>query len=126
MTSKPLVSVGVPVYNGATYLSECLESILNQTYSNWECLVINNKSTDETPLIAKKFEEKDCRFKIIDNEEFVDMTTNFNLSFKYISEKAKYFKVVCADDWIFPDFIEKMVGVMEEHPNAGICASYRI
>lgn len=126
MTSKPLVSVGVPVYNGAAYLYECLESILNQTYTNWECFVINNKSTDETPLIAKKFEARDTRFKVIHNEDFVDMTTNFNLSFKYISEKAKYFKVVCADDWIFPEFIEKMVAVMEENPSTGICASYRI
>ena len=123
---SPLVSIGVPVYNGGEHLKDCLNSILNQTYSNWECNIINNRSTDETLQIAKSFENTDKRFKVITNPEFVDMTTNFNNTLKSISQNAVYFKVVCADDWVFPEYLEKMVRLMQQYPNAGICSSYRI
>jgi glycosyltransferase involved in cell wall biosynthesis len=124
--SNPLVSIGVPVYNGEQYLFECLESIHKQTYPNWECLVINNRSTDRSLEIAGSFSDKDNRFKVITNPEFVDMTTNFNNTFKPVSPDARYFKVVCADDWIFPEYLERMVDLMESNPGAGICSSYRI
>ena len=99
---EPLVNIGVPVYNGAEYLEECLYSIFNQTYKNWECFIINNQSTDETPVIGTKFEQLDSRFKLVTNESFVEMITNFNNALKYISKEAVYFKVVCADDWLYP------------------------
>jgi glycosyltransferase involved in cell wall biosynthesis len=125
-SSSPLVSIGIPVYNGEQYLAECLESILNQTYLNWECFVINNKSTDKSPLIARSFEERDSRFRVITNPDFVSMTINFNNTIKPISKEAKYFKVVCADDWLFPDYFSRMVEIMEKYPDAGLCSSYRI
>jgi len=54
------------------------------------------------------------------------MTTNFNNTYKPVSKKARYFKVVCADDWIFPEYLERMVEIMEKYPEAGICSSFRI
>jgi glycosyltransferase involved in cell wall biosynthesis len=120
------VTLGVPVYNGERYLNECLESIMNQTYQNWTCFVINNKSTDNSLKIAEDYRYRDPRFRVLTNPEFVDMTTNFNNTFKNISGDSKYFKVVCADDWIFPEFLEKTVAVMEKYPRAGICSAYRI
>lgn len=126
MSMIPLVSIGVPVYNGEQYLAECLESILNQTYLNWECFIINNKSTDNSPQIARSFEERDSRFRVITNPDFVSMTINFNNTIKPISKEAKYFKVVCADDWLFPEYLSRMVEVMEKYPEAGLCSSYRI
>ena len=122
---KPLVAIGIPVYNGDKHLAECLESIRNQTYENWECVVANNQSTDHTLSIAESYAKIDSRFRVVTNPEFVDMKTNFNNAHKYCNE-AKYFKVVCADDWIFPEYLEKMVDVMESNPGAGICSSYRI
>ncbi len=122
---EPTVAIGVPVYNGEKHLEECLNSILLQTYRNWECVVINNQSTDKSAQIAESFVEKDKRFKLVTNPEFVDITTNFNNTLKY-SKERKYFKVVCADDWIFPEYLEKMVALMEQHAQAGICSSYRI
>jgi glycosyltransferase involved in cell wall biosynthesis len=124
--SGPLVSIGVPVYNGDKYLYECLESIHKQTYQHWECFVINNQSTDNSPLIAKSFEELDSRFRVITNPDFVSMTVNFNNTIKPVSKEAKYFKVVCADDWLFPEYLTRMVEVMEKYPEAGFCSSYRI
>jgi len=124
--AQPLVTIGVPVYNGEKYLSECLSSILNQTYQNWICHVINNKSTDGSLLIAEDFQRRDERFTVFTNPEFVDMTTNFNNTFKHVPPDSKYFKVVCADDWLFQEFLEKTVAVMEKHPEAGFCSAYRL
>jgi len=123
---NPLVSIGVPVYNGEKYLAECLESILRQTYHNWECFIINNKSTDNSLAIAEKFHSRDSRLKIITNDDFVNINANFNNTIKPISKEAKYFKVVCADDWLFPEYLSRMVEVMETQPKAGLGSSYRI
>lgn len=126
METEPLVNIGVPVYNGAKYLDECLNSIYNQTYENWECYVINNQSTDETPAIGKKFEQLDSRFKFITNERYVEMIVNFNNAAKYISDKTAYFKVVCADDWLYPEYLARMVPLMEANPRAGLGLSFRL
>lgn len=124
--SQPLVSVIVPVYNGEKYLDICLESILNQTYKNWECIVNNNCSTDGTLAIANKFAKADNRFKVFTNEVFLKMVSNWNLGCTKRSKDAKYLRVVGADDWLFPESIEKMVDVMEKNPSVGICSSYRL
>lgn len=125
-TSEPLVSIGVPVYNGEKFLDECLRSILNQTYKNWECVVVNNCSTDGTAEIVRKYEALDSRFKLVDYKDFVGLVPNWNRLFPNISDQSVYFKVVQADDWIYPEAIELMVDLMEQHPTAGICSSYRI
>jgi len=126
MENQPLTSIGVPVYNGGKYLEECLQSILDQTYENWECVIVDNKSTDETNHIAKDFLKKDARFRLVENTDFVDQTTNWNISYKENAPEAKYFKIVPADDWLFPEYVEKFVEVMEKYPSTGICSSYRI
>jgi glycosyltransferase involved in cell wall biosynthesis len=126
MKNQPLASIGVPVYNGGEYLEECLRSILEQTYQNWECVIVDNRSTDETNRIARSFTERDSRFRLIENSDFVDQTTNWNISFRNIDSGARYFKIVPADDWIFPEYLERMIEAMERHPGAGICSSYRL
>jgi glycosyltransferase involved in cell wall biosynthesis len=126
MSKSPLVTIGVPVYNGEKYIEECIESIHNQTYDNFECYVINNRSTDNTLALAESVAKKDPRIKVITNPEFVDMTTNFNNTFKQVCDETKYFKAVCADDWLFPESIERMVNLLEKYPSAGICSSYRM
>ena len=124
--TKPLVAIGVPVYNGGPYFRECLDSILIQTYENWECVIIDNQSKDDTNSIAQEFADRDKRFKLIVNEDFVDQTTNWNISYEKSSKEAKYFKIVCADDWLFPRFLERMVPILEADPSVGFCSSYRI
>ena len=61
--TTPTVSVIVPCYKQAEYLSETLDSVLAQTYPNWECIVVNDGSPDNTDAIAKAYREKDHRFK---------------------------------------------------------------
>jgi len=65
---NPLISVIIPCYNQAQYLDECLQSVLDQTYQNWECIIVNDGSPDHTEEVAKKWLEKDPRFRYIDKE----------------------------------------------------------
>ena len=64
----PLISVVVPCYNQAQYLDECLQSVLNQTYQDWECIIVNDGSPDNTEEIAKSWAEKDTRFIYLPKE----------------------------------------------------------
>ncbi|WP_294211736.1 glycosyltransferase family 2 protein [uncultured Chryseobacterium sp.] len=68
MSTLSLISVIVPCYNQAQYLDECLQSVLDQTYQNWECIIVNDGSPDHTEDVAKKWAEKDLRFKYLYKE----------------------------------------------------------
>jgi glycosyltransferase involved in cell wall biosynthesis len=120
----PLVSIVTPVYNGELYLRECIKSVLAQTYDYWGYTIVNNCSTDGTLSIAREYAAKDPRIQIHNNESFVQAIENYNVAFRQISPKSKYCKVVAADDWIFPECIEKMVHVAEEHPSVAIVGAY--
>lgn len=122
--SQPLVSIVTPVYNCAEHLAESIESILAQTHQNWECTVINNCSTDGSAEIARSYAAKDSRIRIHDNEKFLRVIANHNVALRQISPSSKYCKIVFADDWIFPECLERMVAVAEEHPSVGIVGAY--
>ena len=122
----PLVSVVIPVYNGGKYFDKCLEGVLHQTYKNWECIINNNCSEDNTLEVANKYATMDPRFKVYSNEKFLRMTPNWNMACSRRSQDAKYLKVLGADDWLFPESIERMVEVMERNPSVGICSAYRL
>jgi glycosyltransferase involved in cell wall biosynthesis len=121
----PLVSVVTPVYNGERYLAECIESVLNQHYSNWEYTIVNNCSNDDTLAIANRYANVDARVRVCNNENFVDLIRNHNIAVRSISAGSKYCKVVSADDWIMPDCLERMVALAEAHPRVGIVGSYQ-
>jgi glycosyltransferase involved in cell wall biosynthesis len=121
---QPLVSVVVPVHNGADYLSECLESILCQSHQNWDCTIVDNFSTDETLAIARRYAARDSRIRVHENHTFLPAIANHNLALRHVSPASKYCKVVFADDWIFPTCLEQMVAVAEEHPMVGLVGAY--
>ena len=126
MNPQPFVSVVTPVYNGEKHLSECIESVLAQTYKNWEYVIVNNCSTDATARIAEDYASKDSRIRLSNNNEFLDIISNWNHSLRQISPESKYCKVVHADDLLFPECIEKMVELAEANPGVGIVSSYRV
>jgi len=123
--NQRFVSVVTPVYNGEKYLAECIESVLNQTYSNFEYLIVNNCSKDRTLEVAQNYAKKDSRIRVHDNTEFLDVIANHNHAFRLISPSAKYLKVVSGDDFIFPDCLKQMVEFAEMHPSVGIVGSYQ-
>ncbi|MDF0677228.1 MAG: glycosyltransferase family 2 protein [Nitrospira sp.] len=122
--SQPLVSVLTPVYNCEDYLSECIESVLAQTYENWEYCIVNNCSADRTLEIAEAYAKKDNRIRIHNNSDFVGIGQNGNIAFQQMSPNSKYCKVVYADDWLFPECIMKMVKLAEAHSTVAIVGAY--
>ena len=122
----PQVSILTPVYNGEAYLKECIESVLAQTYSNWEYTIVSNCSKDRTVEIATEYARRDKRIRVHDATEFVDIIANHNRAFKMISPDSKYCKVVSGDDWLFPECIERMVALAEAHPSVGLISSYQL
>lgn len=122
--SAPLVSIVTPVYNERRYLPECIESILAQTYRNWEYIIADNCSTDGSTEIAHSYAQKDSRIRVYENSTFLRALPNHNSALRQISPQSKYCKIVFADDWIFPECLERMVGLAEEHASIGIVGAY--
>jgi glycosyltransferase involved in cell wall biosynthesis len=123
---EPLVSVLTPVYNGEAYLAECIESVLAQTYRNFEYTIVNNCSKDRTLEIALSYAKKDSRIRVHDNEKFVPVIENHNIAFRLMSRSAKYCKVVSGDDYILPECLTKMVAFAEANSSVGIVGSYQL
>lgn len=126
LQEEPLVSVVTPVYNGEPYLAECIESVLAQTYQNWEYTIVNNCSTDRSLEIAQYYANKDQRIRVHNNNAFLDVRKNFNHGLRQISLRSKYCKIVQADDWLFPECLRLMVKVADENPSIGIVGAYRL
>lgn len=124
ISSLPLVSVVTPVYNGDQYLVECIESVLSQTYDNWEYIIVNNCSTDKSLEIASSYARKDPRIRVICNKEHLGAVANWNYSVSQISPHCEYCKIVHADDWLFPECLSKMVELAEANPSVVIVSGY--
>lgn len=122
--SLPIVSVVTPVYNGVEYLAECIESVLAQTYQNWDYTIVNNCSTDGSEDLARSYALKDSRIRVVTNDHFLRALPNHNAALRQISPGCKYCKIVFADDWIFPDCLAEMVAVAEANPTVGIVGAY--
>jgi glycosyltransferase involved in cell wall biosynthesis len=118
-THIPLVTIGVPVYNGERYLSECLESLLGQTFSDFVLVISDNASTDGTSDICRRFEQRDPRVRYLRNERNIGMYPNFNVLLQNV--QTKYFKLANADDFWDREMLEKCVAVLESDPSIAVC-----
>lgn len=125
-SQNSLVSIVTPVYNGGTYLAECIESVLKQTYGNWEYIIVNNCSTDDTLKVGERYARMDKRVRVHNNETFLAIIANHNKAFQLISADSTYCKVVSADDWILPECLERMVALADANPSVGIVGSYQL
>jgi glycosyltransferase involved in cell wall biosynthesis len=121
---QPLVSVITPVYNGEEFLHECIESVLAQTYVNWDYTIVDNCSKDRTLEIARAYAAKDPRIRVLENTEFLPIIQNHNRAIRQISPHSKYCKVVQADDWLFPDCLMRMIALAESNPSIGLVGAY--
>lgn len=127
MESHPFVSVVTPFYNTARFLAECIESVLRQTYQNWEYILVDNCSSDGSSEIAERYASRfPEKIRLIRTESFLSQVQNYNFALSCISQDSKYCKMVQADDWLFPDCVRSMVDVAEAHPAAGIVAAYEL
>jgi glycosyltransferase involved in cell wall biosynthesis len=123
---EPLVSIVTPVYNGEKHLRECIHSVLAQTYSNWRYAIVNNCSTDRTLDIAQEYAARDSRISVVTNERFVGVIKNYNNAVRQTSAESAYCKVVAADDWLFPECLERMLELFEANARVGIVGAYQL
>ena len=115
--TTPVVSIIVPAYNYASYLGECLDSVLAQTMKSWECIVIDNGSTDNTSDIVKAYSEKDSRIKYhFTNQKGVSLARNYAVSLS----QGEYILPLDADDKIENSYISKALSIMEKHPEISL------
>ncbi len=122
----PFVSVVTPVYNTADYLSECIESVLQQTHENFEYLLVDNCSTDRSLAIAHGYARYDPRVRVVRGDRFRGQTDNHNFALAHISPDSVYTKVLQSDDWLYPQCLEQMVRVAERGPRIGIVGAYTL
>ena len=126
MANEPLVSVVTPVYNGEQFIAESIRSVLGQTYANWTHTILDNASTDATPEIVAEFAATDERIRYRRFEEFVDVNASYNRAFASVDPASEYCKLVAADDWIYPECLERMVAAAEADKAIGMVSSYRL
>jgi glycosyltransferase involved in cell wall biosynthesis len=108
--SRPLVSIGMPVYNGEKYIRQAFDSLLAQDFKDFELIISDNASTDNTTEICKQYLEKDNRIKYYRNEVNIG-GANFNNLINYAT--APYFMWAAHDDMWEPSYISKLINIME-------------
>lgn len=123
---EPLVSVVVPFYNTSKYLRECIESVLGQSYRNFELILQDNASDDGSTEIAVELAGRDERVKYFRLESLVPQVPNYNLALRRISAESAFCKIVQADDWIDPECLRSMVEAAQRSSRIGLVSSYRL
>lgn len=116
---KPRVSIGLPVFNGENYLAAALDSLLAQTYSDFELVISDNASTDRTQEICKDYAAKDRRIRYYRNDRNLGAAKNHNRVFELST--GQYFKWAAHDDLCAPEYIERCVEVLDRDPSVVLC-----
>ena len=109
---KPMVSIIVPVYNTEQYLRRCIDSIVNQEYTDFELLLIDDGSKDSSGVICDEYAEKDARVRVI-HKENSGVSDSRNCALDHA--KGKYIQFLDSDDWITPDATRLLVRSAEEY-----------
>lgn len=124
MDKTPILSVLMPVFNSELFLAEAIESILNQTFKDFEFLILDDASTDRSFEIIKDFENKDSRIKVYQNEKNLGVVESRN---KLINlSKGKYIAWLDSDDIALPNRFEKQIKFLEDHPEIGLVGAYPV
>ena len=122
MSFLPLVTIIVPTYNVADYIENAIDSLLYQTYTNLEIIIVDDCSTDDTLKIIKNKYSKNNKIKIFENKKNLGSAFTRNIGIQ--QAKGKYIALLDADDYYVKDKIEKQVHLMEANPEIGVCSSF--
>lgn len=112
--ASPRVSIGLPVYNGAQYIGQTIESLLKQTFSDFELIICDNASTDQTEKLCRRYAEQDSRIRYYCNPINLGAAGNYNRTIEL--SRGEYFKWAAHDDICLPTFLEKCVAVLDQDP----------
>jgi glycosyltransferase involved in cell wall biosynthesis len=124
VTNKPEVSVLLPVHDGEKTLERCIDSVLNQTYDDFEFIIINDNSNDNTPKILIHYEKKDNRIEIIENDVNLGQAKSLNKGIK--KAKGKYVAIIDADDWWENNKLEIQMRFIRANPSYGLVGTSTI
>lgn len=120
MIKNPKITVLMPVYNAESYLREAIDSIFNQSFTNFEFLIINDASTDSSKNIILSY--KDPRIRYFENKKNLGVARTLNKGLRLA--KGKYIARMDADDISFPTRLEKQVEFMDKHPGIAVCGTW--
>jgi glycosyltransferase involved in cell wall biosynthesis len=123
VTASPLISVVVPVYNGMPFVLATIESVRAQTCADWELVICDNASTDNTAERIEQYlkEKPDPRIRLIRHTELLAMGANWNRSLPYAA--GQFIKLLPADDILLPDCLETQQRILKENPGVGFVTS---
>ena len=113
------VSVCIPVYNGEKYITQAIESVLSQTYKDYELLIVDNHSTDHTLEKVRRF--SDARIRLVKNEKNYGMSENWNICLR--RAQGEYIQLLCADDFLKPECLEEKAGILDKYPDTALVFS---
>jgi glycosyltransferase involved in cell wall biosynthesis len=116
---QPRLSIGLPVFNGEKYLAEAIDSILGQTFSDFELIICDNASTDNTQDICQAYSERDGRIRYFRNQENIGAVQNWYRTFEL--SLSEYFTAAAHDDFYHPEFMLKCVEVLDQNPAVVLC-----
>lgn len=109
----PKISIVLPTYNGQNYIRKSIDSIINQSFTDWELIIVNDCSTDSTPEIIRDFKNRDSRIRIIDNVENMKLPQSLNIGFK--EAKGEYLTWTSDDNIYLPNAIETLVTFLDRN-----------
>lgn len=118
---KPLVSIIIPCYNQSDFLEETLNSVFSQTYSNWECIIVDDGSTDNTSIIAQSWTQKDARYIYIKKENG-GVSSSRNLGIK--KAKGDFIQFLDSDDLLASTKIMDSIGAIQKYSAEVVCSNY--
>ena len=110
------ILVFVPTYNSEKYLRQCLDSVLQQTFIDWQCVISDDASTDKSVEIAREYEKIDSRFKVLTHEKNVGAANNWNRAKENNNSFAT--KILCADDYLLEDALKRQLDILQRNQTA--------
>jgi hypothetical protein len=119
----PEILVFVPTFNSEKYLRQCLDSVLDQTFEDWQCVISDDASTDSSVEIAREYERRDPRFKVLTHSQNVGAANNWNRAKENNTSFAT--KILCADDYLLPEALSIQIAILKEN-NSPIVFSERL
>lgn len=122
MRTPPTVAIGLPVYNGEDYLAEAIESLLGQTFEDFEIVISDNASTDATESIGRRYEALDRRVRYVRSDRNLGAAHNFNKVFHLTD--SPYFQWASHDNFHAPTFLEKCVAALERDPSLVLACAW--
>lgn len=125
-TSTPVVTIAIPTYNSARYLEETIDAVMRQTFTDWELVIVDDASTDGTASILGKLPSilHDPRVRVFHNDHNLRMVGNWNAAVS--RSRGRFLKLLCADDILVPDCIDRQVRALDAHPSAVVASGARV